>query len=65
MNLRMGRFGDAYAAEIRAFIGCTLEDRAPSAPRVSGEDAHKATTIGRAATLLLDEVPPIMLREVE
>lgn len=62
MNIRMGRFGDAYASEIRAFVACILEDRAPS---VSGEDAHKATTIGMAATLLLDEVRPIMLREVE
>jgi scyllo-inositol 2-dehydrogenase (NAD+) len=57
----MERFGDAYAAEIRAFVDCILEDREP---RVTGEDARKATAIGMAATLSLDETRPVMLSEV-
>lgn len=57
----MERFGDAYAAEIRAFIACILEDREPS---VTGEDARKATAIGMAATLSLDEARPVSLSEV-
>lgn len=57
----MERFGDAYAAEIRAFVACILEDREPS---VTGEDARKATAIGMAATLSLDETRPVMMSEV-
>jgi len=57
----MERFGDAYAAEIRAFVACILEDREPS---VTGEDARKATAIGMAATLSLDETRPVMVSEV-
>lgn len=57
----MERFGDAYAAEIRAFVACILENREPS---VTGEDARKATAIGMAATLSLDEVRPVMISEV-
>lgn len=57
----MERFGDAYAAEIRAFVACILEDREPG---VTGEDARKATAIGMAATLSLDENRPVMVSEV-
>jgi len=57
----MERFGDAYAAEIRAFVACILENREPS---VTGGDARKATAIGMAATLSLDEVRPVMVSEV-
>ena len=57
----MERFGEAYAAEIRAFVSCILEDRAPL---VTGQDARKATAIGIAATRSLDEDRPVMLSEV-
>ncbi len=57
----MERFGDAYAAEIRDFVACILEDREPS---VTGDDARKATAIGIAATLSLDETRPVMLSEI-
>lgn len=57
----MERFGDAYAAEIRAFVACILEDREPS---VTGEDARKVTAIGMAATLSLDEFRPVLVSEV-
>jgi len=57
----MEGFGDAYAAEIRAFVACLLEDCAPSVTR---EDARKATAIGMAATLSLDEMRPVMISEV-
>jgi inositol 2-dehydrogenase len=57
----MERFGDAYAAEIRDFVACVLEDREP---QVTGEDARKVTAIGIAATRSLDESRPVMLSEV-
>ena len=57
----MERFGDAYAAEIRDFVSCILEDREPN---VTGEDARKATAIGMAATRSLDETRPVPLSEV-
>jgi inositol 2-dehydrogenase len=52
----MERFGEAYAAEIRDFVACILEDRPPS---VSGQDARQATAIGIAATRSLDEGCPV------
>lgn len=52
----MERFGEAYAAEIRDFVACILEDRAPLA---SGRDARAATAIGIAATRSLDEGRPV------
>ena len=58
----MERFGDAYAAEIRDFVFCILEDREPS---VTGDDARKATAIGMAATLSLDENRPVLVSEIE
>ena len=57
----MERFGDAYAAEIRDFVACILENREPS---VTGEDARKATAIGMAATLSLDEARPVLISEI-
>jgi inositol 2-dehydrogenase len=58
----MERFGEAYAAEIRDFVACIQEDRAPN---VTGADARQATAIGIAATLSLDEERPILMSEVE
>jgi inositol 2-dehydrogenase len=52
----MERFGEAYAAEIRDFVACILDDRQPS---VSGQDARQATAIGIAATHSLDEGHPV------
>jgi inositol 2-dehydrogenase len=52
----MERFGEAYAAEIRDFVACILEDRPP---RVGGQDARQATAIGIAATRSLDEGRPV------
>lgn len=52
----MERFGEAYAAEIRDFVSCILEDRPPS---ITGQDARKATAIGIAATRSLDEGQPV------
>jgi predicted dehydrogenase len=57
----MERFGEAYAAEIRDFVACILENRTPS---VTAEDARKATAVGIAATLSLDETRPVMVSEV-
>jgi inositol 2-dehydrogenase len=57
----MERFGEAYAAEIRAFVTCILEDRSPL---VTGRDARKATAMGIAATRSLDENRPVMISEV-
>jgi myo-inositol 2-dehydrogenase/D-chiro-inositol 1-dehydrogenase len=57
----MERFGEAYAAEIRAFVTCILEDRSPL---VTGQEARKATAMGIAATLSLDENRPVMISEV-
>jgi len=57
----MERFGEAYAAEIRAFIACLVEGREPPA---TGADARAATAIGVAATLSLDEARPVYLHEV-
>lgn len=54
----MERFGEAYAAEIRDFVACVVEDRQPS---VTGQDARKATAIGIAATRSLDEGKPVDL----
>jgi len=55
----MERFGEAYAAEIRDFVACILEDRPPS---VTGQDARQATAIGIAATLSLDEGRPVIVK---
>ncbi len=58
----MERFGEAYASEIRDFVACLVEDRLPS---VTGLDARKATAIGIAATMSLDEGRPVQLCEIE
>ncbi len=57
----MERFGEAYAAEIRDFVACIMENRSPS---VTGMDARQATAIGIAATLSLDEGRPVSMSEV-
>ena len=54
----MERFGEAYAAEIRGFVTCILEDHPPM---VTGLDARRATEIGIAATRSLDEGRPVDL----
>lgn len=56
----MERFGVAYAAEIRDFVACILENRAP---RVSGRDARAATEIAIVATRSLDEGRAVKLSE--
>jgi inositol 2-dehydrogenase len=58
----MQRFGEAYAAEIRDFVGCIVEDRQPGA---SGADGWAATAIGIAATRSLDEGRPVYLSELK
>jgi inositol 2-dehydrogenase len=58
----MERFGTAYAEEIRAFITCLVEDRAP---HVSGADARAALKIALAATRSLDEARPVLVSEIE
>ena len=58
----MQRFGEAYAAEIRAFIRCIVEDLQPG---VSGKDGWSATAIGLAATISLDENRPVYLSELK
>src|SRR4030042_4191887 len=52
----MQRFGEAYAAEIRDFVRCIVEDTGPG---VTGKDGLAATAIGIAATLSLDEGRPV------
>jgi inositol 2-dehydrogenase len=58
----MQRFAEAYAAEIKDFVACVEEEREIT---VSGDDGRKATTIGVAATLSLDEARPVELSELE
>ncbi len=58
----MERFGEAYAAEIRDFVRCIVEDIEPSA---TGKDGWAATAIGIAATLSLDEGRPVYLSELQ
>jgi scyllo-inositol 2-dehydrogenase (NAD+) len=54
----MDRFTEGYAAQLRDFVSCVLEDRAPTA---TGLDARRATAIGIAATRSLDEGHPVDL----
>jgi len=57
----MERFASAYAAEIRHFVECILEQRNPW---VTGEDGRQAVLIGLAATLSLDEGRPVRVSEL-
>ena len=57
----MERFGSAYAAQVRAFVGHILDGTTPEA---GGADARAATAIGIAATRSLDEDRPVRLAEV-
>ena len=58
----MERFGEAYATEIKDFINCLEKDKTPA---ITGEDGRKATAIGLAATISLDEYRPVELSELE
>ena len=58
----MERFGEAYSNERRDFVASLLENRPCS---VTGLDARKATAIGIAATMSLDEGRPVQLCEIE
>jgi len=58
----MERFATAYAEEIRGFITCIVEDRAPL---VTGADARAAFKIGLAATRSLDEARTVFVSEIE
>jgi inositol 2-dehydrogenase len=58
----MQRFGKAYAAEIRDFVSCIMDDLEPGA---TGKDGWAATAIGIAATLSLDEGRPVYLSELK
>jgi scyllo-inositol 2-dehydrogenase (NAD+) len=57
----MERFGPAYAAELRAFVDCVLQDQPVP---VTGSDARRATAIAVAATRSLDEGRPVALAEI-
>ena len=57
----MERFADAYAAEIRDFVACILEDREPA---VTAQDGRAAAAIGIAATRSFDEGRPVRVSEV-
>jgi predicted dehydrogenase len=57
----MERFGEAYAAEIRAFINAIENDEPVP---VDGYDARAATAIAIAATRSLDEERPVSLSEI-
>jgi predicted dehydrogenase len=57
----MERFSAAYAAEIRAFVDCILEDKPI---QVTGVEARAATAIAIAATRSLDEARPVGLDEI-
>lgn len=58
----MERFGEAYAAEIRDFVACILEDREPA---VTAQDGRAAAAIGIAATISFEESRPVLIKEVE
>jgi len=58
----MQRFGEAYAAEIRDFVRCIVEDIEPD---ITGKDGWAATAIGIAATQSLDEGRPVYLSELK
>lgn len=56
-----GRFEQAYAAQLRDFVSCICQDRAPT---VSGQDARLATAVAIAATKSLDEGRAVEVQEV-
>jgi len=58
----MERFGEAYAAEIRDFVACILEDREPA---VTARDGRAAAAIGIAATISFEEGRPVLIKDVE
>ncbi len=52
------RFGDAYSAQIEAFVHCLQTDRVPM---VGGEDALAALAVGVAATQSEQSGQPVTL----
>jgi scyllo-inositol 2-dehydrogenase (NAD+) len=58
----MQRFGEAYAAEVRDFVRCIVDDCEPSA---TGKDGWAATAIGIATTISLNEERPVFLNELK
>jgi len=50
------RFGDAFAAELQAFVDCVVQD---TAPPVTGLDGRAVTAIGLAATRALHVGQPV------
>jgi inositol 2-dehydrogenase len=58
----MERFGDAYAAEIRDFVACIVDDRQPA---VTAQDGRAAAAIGIAATISFDEGRAVSIKEIE
>lgn len=58
----MERFADAYAAEIRDFVACIVDDRQPA---VTAQDGRAAAAIGIAATISFDEGRPVSIDEIE
>jgi myo-inositol 2-dehydrogenase/D-chiro-inositol 1-dehydrogenase len=52
------RFGDAFVAELQAFVDCVIQD---TAPPVSGYDSRATVAIGIAATQAMHEGRPVAL----
>lgn len=61
LNFFMDRYIDSYVREMKAFIQCILEDRAPP---VTGLDGRMPVVIGRAARLSHDQHRPVRIAEV-
>jgi myo-inositol 2-dehydrogenase/D-chiro-inositol 1-dehydrogenase len=52
------RFGDAFAAELQAFVGCVIHD---TPPPVTGHDSRSTVAVGIAATTAMHEGRPVEL----
>ncbi len=52
------RFGDAFAAELQAFVDCIVQD---AAPPVTGLDGRAVVAVGLAATRSLHEGAPVTI----
>ncbi|MBA7696452.1 Myo-inositol 2-dehydrogenase [subsurface metagenome] len=55
------RYLDSYIAEMKAFISCIIEDKAPE---VSGMDGRAPVVMGKAARLSYDQKRPVKLSEI-
>jgi inositol 2-dehydrogenase len=53
------RFGDAFDAELQAFVDCILQD---AEPPVSGHDSRVTVAVGLAATRAMHEGQPVPVR---